>query len=129
MPIRVYIEDTDAGGIVFYANYLKFMERARTEWLRGLGVELDVWQREHGILFVVRKVDIEYLAPARFNDQLQATFELNVVKRASLTCKQAIICNERILTTADVTLVCVNAESLAPRAVPPTIREAMSVEH
>ena len=128
-PIRVYIEDTDAGGIVFYANYLKFMERARTEWLRGQGVELDIWQQEHRILFVVRAVNIEYLSPARFNDQLQATFELNAVKRASMTCRQAIMCNERVLTTADVTLVCVNADSLVPCAVPSIIREAMSVEH
>lgn len=128
IPIRVYIEDTDAGGIVYYANYLKFMERARTEWLRSKGVELDHWQSMHRILFVVRSVKINYLAPARFNDQLSSTLTVKELKRASLLCDQAIIREENTLTESAVKLVCVNADTLAPRAIPTPIREAMTVE-
>ncbi|MFK7859596.1 MAG: tol-pal system-associated acyl-CoA thioesterase [Granulosicoccus sp.] len=128
IPIRVYIEDTDAGRVVFYANYLKFMERARTEWLRSLGVELDVWQEQYKTLFVVRSVNIDYLMPARFNDEVIATFELEQLKGASMRCQQAIIRAGRVLTRASVTLACVNADTLRPCAIPTPIREAVTVE-
>ena len=128
IPIRVYIEDTDAGGIVCYANYLKFMERARTEWLRAMGVELDEWQHQHRTLFVVRSVTIDYLLPGRFNDQLTATLGPGNVKRASMSCEQAIMRGNTILTKASVRLVCVNADTLGPCAIPTPIREAMTVE-
>ena len=129
IPIRVYIEDTDAGGIVYYANYLKFMERARTEWLRSLGVELDQWQDQHRTLFVVRALNIEYLSPGKFNDQLQATLLPTVIKRASLSCEQAIMRSGEVLSASTVQLVCVNADTLAPQAIPKSIREAMTIEH
>ena len=74
--MRVYYEDTDAGGVVYYANYLSFMERARTEWLRALGFEQPALAAEHGVLFVVRAVNIDYLKPSRFNDSLQVTVEV-----------------------------------------------------
>ncbi|MFK8081830.1 MAG: tol-pal system-associated acyl-CoA thioesterase [Granulosicoccus sp.] len=128
IPIRVYIEDTDAGGIVYYANYLKYMERARTEWLRSMGFELDVLQEQHRTLFVVRSVNIDYLMPARFNDQIIATLEVEQLKGASMSCKQAIICDDRLLTRASVSLACVNADTLGPCSIPNTIREAMTVE-
>lgn len=128
IPIRVYIEDTDAGGVVYYANYLKYMERARTEWLRGLGFELDEWQVRHRTLFVVRSLIIEYRQPARFNDQLEASLELETLKRASLVCSQAIMRGESNITTAKVTLACVNADTLSPQAIPNPFREAMKVE-
>ena len=128
IPIRVYIEDTDAGGIVYYANYLKFMERARTEWLRSKGVELDHWQRVHSTLFVVRSVQIDFRAPARFNDKLIATLNLTAAKHASMVCQQAIMRDDDTLTYAVVKLACVNADTLAPRAIPETIREAMTIE-
>lgn len=128
IPIRVYIEDTDAGGIVYYANYLKYMERARTEWLRAMGVELDIWQEQHKTLFVVRSVSIDYLMPARFNDQVIATLELETLKGASMRCQQAIMRNDSVLTKASVTLACVNADTLGPCAIPTPIREAMTVE-
>jgi len=128
IPIRVYIEDTDAGGIVYYANYLKYMERARTEWLRTLGVELDDCQEQYRTLFVVRSVSIDYLTPARFNDQVTATLELEQLKGASMRCQQAIIRGDRVLTRASVTLACVNADTLGPCAIPNPIREAMTVE-
>lgn len=128
IPIRVYIEDTDAGKVVFYANYLNFMERARTEWLRHHGVELDVWQEQHSRMFVVRSVTIDYQSPARFNDQLSASFELTELKRASLRCHQAIMRGEEVLSTASVSLVCVNTDTLSPTAIPAAIREAITVE-
>ncbi len=128
LPIRVYIEDTDAGGIVYYANYLKYMERARTEWLRSLGIELDHWQAQHRTLFVVRSVNIDYKMPGKFNDQLSATLGLIELKKASMRCEQAIMRGDCTLTTAVVRLACVNADTLGPCAIPTPIREAMTVE-
>src|SRR5512136_61261 len=76
LAVRVYDEDTDAAGVVYYANYLKFMERARTEWLAALGFPLVAFEREHGVAFVVHRVEIDFVAPARLNDRLDATVEL-----------------------------------------------------
>lgn len=88
-PIRVYYEDTDAGGIVYYANYLKFLERARTEWLRSLGIEQDVWLAQ-GIAFVVRQVDLDLRSPARFNDELMVCSQFEKVGKASVNFLQWI---------------------------------------
>lgn len=129
IPIRVYIEDTDAGGIVYYANYLKFMERARTEWLRSCGIELNLWQHKHRILFVVRSVQIDYRSPALFNDQLTVHANLMTLKPASVVCEQPITCGDRLLTESRVQLACVNADTLNPCAIPTPIREAMTVEY
>ncbi len=128
MHVRVYIEDTDAGGIVYYANYLRFMERARTEWLRACGVELDEWQNEHRKLFVVRSVQIDFHSPAKFNDQLTVCANLVTLKSASLICKQPIMRDGTLLTDASVKLVCVNADTLSPCGIPPEIKEAMTRE-
>lgn len=128
IPIRVYIEDTDAGGIVFYANHLRFMERARTEWLRANGIELDVWQNDHRRLFVVRSVHIDYHSPARFNDQLTVGANLVTLKPASLICEQPIWCGKRLLSQAQVALACVDADTFSPRAIPTPIKEAVSRE-
>lgn len=128
IPIRVYIEDTDAGGIVFYANYLRFMERARTEWLRACGIELDHWQHQERRLFVVRSVKIDYLAPARFNDQLTVTAELQSMRSASVVCEQNVMRGDTVLTRSTVGLVCVDADALSACAIPIKIREAISRE-
>ena len=128
LPIRVYIEDTDAGGIVYYANYLRFMERARTEWLRECGIELDVWQHEKRRLFVVRSVQVDYLAPARFNDQLTVTASLKSMRTASVVCEQNVMRGDTVLTSSTVGLVCVDADKLAACAIPTEIREAISRE-
>ena len=88
-PVRVYYEDTDAGGIVYHANYLKFLERARTEWLRSLGIEQDVWL-EQSIAFVVRHMDIDFRHAARFNQQLLVTNRIADLKRASVVFAQQI---------------------------------------
>src|SRR3989304_1505700 len=90
IPIRVYYEDTDAGNVVYYANYLKFMERARTEWLRALGFEQDELIRRDGVIFAGRSAKIEFLKPARFNDMLQATVQVSRRGKASLTFAQEI---------------------------------------
>lgn len=128
LPIRVYIEDTDAGGIVFYANYLRFMERARTEWLRACGIELDVWQIEHRILFVVRSVQIDYHSPARYNDQLTVNAKLTTLKSASLVCEQPVYRGDQLLTSSTVSLACINADTQRPCAIPPEIKKAMTRE-
>ena len=119
--VRVYWEDTDAGGVVYYANYLKFLERARSEWLRGLGFEQDVLRDREGIVFVVRRVEIDYLAPARFNDALEVSVEPGATGRASLTVTQAIRRGPTRLAQANVKLACVEAVSFKPARIPATI--------
>lgn len=97
-PVRVYYEDTDAGGIVYHSNYLNFMERARTEWLRALGFEQDSLKQNMGVIFAVRSVNVDYLRPARFNDSLQVSVQVARVGKASITLKQ----NVRRESTADI---------------------------
>jgi acyl-CoA thioester hydrolase len=124
-PVRVYWEDTDAGGVVYYANYLKFMERARSEWLRALGFEQDVLRDEAGVVFVVRRVEIDYLAPARFNDQLDVSVSLHEAGRASLSVKQELMCGPTRLAEAVVTLACVDALRFKPVKMPEPILQAL----
>jgi len=128
VPIRVYIEDTDAGGIVYYANYLKFMERARTECLRALGFELNEWQHEHKRLFVVRTVDVQYHKPAAFNDQLTVFANIMTLKKASMVIEQPIYRGDTLLVSATVQLACINADTMAPTAIPNPIKEAITRE-
>jgi acyl-CoA thioester hydrolase len=90
-PVRVYYEDTDNGGVVYYANYLKFMERARTEWLRTRGVEQDVLVQQQGVIFAVRSAQLDYLKPARFNQLLAVSVNVVQVGKASLTFEQRVI--------------------------------------
>lgn len=118
---RVYYEDTDAGGVVYYANYLKFMERARTEWLRALGVEQDSVAKELNVLFAVRSVAIDYKKPARFNDALSVSVVPHTLKPASISFKQVI--NQEgdetnIFTTSEVNVVCLNADDFMPNRIP-----------
>ena len=120
-PVRVYWEDTDAGGVVYYANYLKFLERARSEWLRGLGFEQDRLRDREGVVFVVRRVEIDYLAPARFNDALEVSVEPGATGRASLTVTQTIRRGPTRLARANVKLACVEAVSFKPARIPATI--------
>ena len=127
-PVRVYIEDTDAGGIVFYANYLRFMERARTEALRAMGIELDQWQNEDRRLFVVRSIEVEYHKPAKFNEQLRVHANMQNVKRASLVCHQPIYRGDELLVDASVQLACVDADQLSPVAIPAAMKEAFQRE-
>ena len=128
LPVRVYYEDTDAGGVVYHANYLRFMERARTEWLRALGFEQDLLAQELGIVFVVASLDIQYRKPARFNDALSVTSSISTVGRVSILFKQEIwregLNNSpELLTTASVKVVCVAMGTFRATTIPTQIRE------
>lgn len=122
--VRVYYEDTDAGGIVYYANYLKFFERARTEWLRALGVNQDILLREHDAMFVVKNVSADYHAPARLDDVIKLTLRIEKLGRASIQFVQEAWCGERLLNTARVKVGCVDS-ALRPRAVPDAVAVRM----
>lgn len=122
LPVRVYYEDTDAGGVVYHANYLCFMERARTEWLRQLGFEQDELIKAEGLIFAVRGVTIEYLKPARFNELLDVSVRITELRGASL-CAQQEVCNQagELLCRAEVRIACVDADTLKPRPIPKTL--------
>lgn len=126
-PVRVYYEDTDAGGVVFYANYLKFLERARTEMLRSLGFEQDSLLAEQNLIFVVRSVNIDYLKPARFNDLLQVSAEVIELKKISLTFQQSISRSPDLLSQATVRLACLDAINMKPKPIPSAIMEQMTL--
>ena len=118
IPIRVYYEDTDAGNVVYYDNYLKFMERARTEWLRALGFEQDELSRHDGVLFAVRSARLEFLKPARFNELLQATVRVKQRGKASITFAQEIRRDELTLCEGEVKVACLDAATFTPRPIP-----------
>lgn len=122
---RVYYEDTDAGGIVYYANYLKFIERARTEWLRELGInQSDFLQKDLG--FVVRKVEMENIASAKLDDLLTVTSTISQFRRASLIFNQQVFNqNEQLICSVIVTVACVNLSLLKPCAIPEAILGAL----
>lgn len=124
-PVRVYFEDTDAGGVVYYANYLKFMERARTEWLRQCGFEQDRLRAEAGVLFVVRSVSLDLRRPARFNDTLSVSCRPTALGRARVDVTQAVSRDAVELATANVRLACVDAERFVPVAIPVPVRAAI----
>lgn len=119
--VRVYYEDTDSGGVVYYANYLRFMERARTEWLRALGFEQDRLRQETGLLFAVRSARLEFLRPAHFNDQLTVSVAPVQRRRASLVIDQAVTRSgdtQGPLCTGQVKIACLDAESFRPQPIP-----------
>lgn len=128
-PVRIYWEDTDAGGIVFYANYLKFFERARTEWLRSLGIEQHRLKDELHGMFVVAETNVRYLRPARLDDELIVTARLESAGRASL-----IIIQEALLKSAPTLMLCegsirigwVDATTLQPKRIPAIILERLN---
>ncbi|NGP54768.1 tol-pal system-associated acyl-CoA thioesterase [Thioalkalivibrio sp. XN8] len=121
-PVRVYYEDTDLGGVVYYANYLKFLERARSEWLRHLGVSQSRLLAGEGVLFAITGVEIRYLQPARFEDELVVTVALERMRRASMSFQQTILRQgsaPELLCTARVTAACLRAADMRPTAFPP----------
>ncbi len=126
-PVRVYYEDTDAGGVVYHATYLRFLERARTEWLRSLGFEQDRLAAGEGAVFAVRRVEIDYVSPARFNESLEVTASLARLGRASLEFDQRIRRQENgaELCRARVSVVCVGSADFRPRAIPQAIRREL----
>ena len=118
LSVRIYWEDTDAGGVVYYANYLKFFERARTEWLRGLGLEQSQLQASHDVQFVVAEVQLRYLLPARLDDLLRITVKVLEAGRASLQLEQQAWRGDTLLAQGQVRLGCVKASSLKPCRIP-----------
>lgn len=128
-PIRVYYEDTDAGGVVYYANYLKFMERARTEMLRDRNLEQDVLRQQYGVVFAVRHAEIDYINAARFNDLLQVSVEIIKLGKASITVAQTICRHHEpddLLCRATIKVACVSADAFRACAIPDNIRMELS---
>lgn len=123
-PLRVYYEDTDAGGVVYYANYLKYMERARSEWLRAHGIEQPELLHEYSVILVVHKVAIEYLRPAIFNDELVVTARISSSGRARAEFHQTIE-REQVLTEARIEIACVNSVNFKPTAFPAVIKKIL----
>ncbi|HYF20415.1 MAG TPA: tol-pal system-associated acyl-CoA thioesterase [Ramlibacter sp.] len=127
-PVRVYWEDTDAGGIVFYANYLKFFERARTEWLRALGVEQGRLREHTGGMFIVAETSLRYLQPARLDDELRVTAQLQEAGRASLVLFQQALLQPAgtLLAEGSIRIGWVEAATLRPARIPPMILQALN---
>ena len=117
-PVRVYYEDTDAGGIVYYANYLKFFERARTEWLRSLGISQQAMLADDGAAFVVRNVNVDYVSAARLDDELTITLRIDKLGPASVRIAQQALRGDVLLASCSVKVGCVDAASMRARAVP-----------
>jgi tol-pal system-associated acyl-CoA thioesterase len=118
VPFRIYWEDTDAGGVVYYANYLKFMERCRTDWLRALGVDQTRLRAERQLQFAVVSVAVDFLRPAVLNDEILVTAELMRLSGATIVFKQWIMRGDEQLIDANVRVACLDSRTLKPRAIP-----------
>ena len=125
-PVRVYFQDTDAGGVVYHANYVNFMERARTEWLRTFGYSNAGMMKELGMMFVVRMIKLDYLKPALLDDLLTVTAQIKDIGRSRVTLLQTVSRGEELLTEGEVHLVCVTAASFKPVSVPDVLRDQWS---
>jgi len=129
-PVRVYWEDTDAGGVVYYANYLRFMERARTEWLRALGVEQTMLKEQLNVLMVVAQVQANYRRPARYGDQLQVHCRVTEIGKVSLSFEQRIYRDAvggELLLDGTVKVGCIDAGSFRPKALPQVVIGSLQV--
>lgn len=123
IPVRVYYEDTDAGGVVYYASYLRFMERARSEWLRSMGLDVREVGARQGVVFAVRSIALEYFRPAHLSDLLSVGVRLEDCGRASLRLAQEVRRAAELLCAGRVRLACLDAATAAPRRLPPSIVE------
>jgi acyl-CoA thioester hydrolase len=120
--VRVYYEDTDAGGVVYHACYLKYLERARTEWLRSLGIEQDRLAREQNIIFAVRKATIDYIKPAVFNELLTVNAKITEIRKASILFEQSITNQQKaILCQAEIRIACLDSNTMKPVSIPELI--------
>lgn len=117
-PVRIYWEDTDAGGVVYHAQYLAFMERARSEWMRAIGYGQERLRQQYALAFVVRAMNIDFRAPARLDDLLSVSVAGAQCRRASLVIAQEIRCDERLLVSAEVKIAAVGADTFRPLAIP-----------
>ena len=123
LPVRVYYQDTDAGGVAYHANYVNFMERARTEWLRTFGYSNAGMMKELGVMFVVRTIKLDYLRPALLDDLLTVTAQIKEVGRSRVTLVQTILRGDELLTEGEVHLVCVDVKTFKPVGVPDVLRK------
>ncbi|MBS1200405.1 MAG: tol-pal system-associated acyl-CoA thioesterase [Proteobacteria bacterium] len=130
LPVRVYWEDTDAGGVVYYANYLKFMERARSEWLRSLGMDQAALASEERIQFAVVEAQVRYRQPAKYDDLLDVSATVESWKGASVSFRQEIRRSTDLVLLADATIraACLDSDSLRPRPLPPVLLEELKRE-
>jgi len=126
-PVRVYYEDTDAAGVVYYANYLKFMERARTEWLTAQGFDLATLEREHGIAFAVHHADIRYHQPARLGDRLEVTVAIEARGRARFVARQEVRRDHATLVDARITLACLDRHGWRPTRIPAPLAARLEI--
>ena len=124
-PLRVYYEDTDSGGVVYHSNYLNFMERARTEWLRALGFEQPALKTDLGIIFVVHSMTLIFKSPAYFNDLLEIRARLLKIGHGSMEFSQSVTREDNLLVEATVKLACVDAVSFKPIGIPTIIKQAI----
>jgi acyl-CoA thioester hydrolase len=124
-PVRVYFENTDAGGIVYHSEYLKFLERARTEWLRHLGFDHQALGRTHRAVFIVSSLVIDFLKPARLDDTVAVSVQLESLGKARCIFAQEIRREDEVIVKAKVTLACVNADSFKPIEIPEGLRRKM----
>lgn len=125
LPIRVYYEDTDLAGIVYYANYLKFIERGRSEWIRDLGVDQVALKRDAGLVFAVRRIEADYLRPAQYDDELVVETWLLTETGARLVLEQSVLRGDERLFFATVTIVCLS-ETGGPARLPAEIRRLLA---
>jgi len=122
-PVRVYFQDTDAGGVVYHASYVNFMERSRTEWLRTFGYSNAGLMKELGVVFVVRSMKLDYLKPALLDDLLAVTSRIKEIGRSRVTLWQEVQRGEELLTEGEVHLVCVDVQTFKPVSVPEVLRK------
>ncbi|NLF55726.1 MAG: tol-pal system-associated acyl-CoA thioesterase [Thauera phenolivorans] len=127
-PVRVYYEDTDAGGVVYYANYLRFCERARTEWLRALGVAQQRLLSEQGIGFVVRAMEADYFVSARLDDELQVVSTIVGLRRASLAFRQEVVRGDERLFAATIRVACVDLRRQKPVSIPSSLHDLLKAQ-
>ena len=122
-PVRVYFQDTDAGGVVYHASYVNFLERSRTEWLRTFGYSNAGLMKELGVVFVVRSLKLDYLKPAVLDDLLTVTSQVKEIGRSRLNVQQAVLRGEEVLVEGEVHLVCVDVKTFKPVSVPDVLRK------
>ena len=127
LPVRIYFQDTDAGGVVFHSRYVDFLERARSEWLRSLGFTNPGLMSEHRIFFVVRALEITYFRPAVLDDLLEVGVEIESVGRSLMVFKQDVVRGGEKLASARVSLVCAAADTFKPVSVPAVVRSKLEI--
>ncbi len=128
IPVRIYYEDTDTGGVVYYANYLRFMERARTDWLRHQGFEQTALADEHQIVLAVKQANIKYIKPARLDDSLEVSAKITRIGSASITFNQQVSRARELLCDGEVRIVCLDTITFRPKAIPDFFLDKIQVD-